>query len=157
MKRRHRVGLAILLLAAIAALLVAHAATADGRWPYPTGEDLKSDYEAHVGEETLLFAVVQQVEPGRMLVESEMVSYRVDLPADGRIPDVRPGGIVQVYGTIAPDGIDAQRVVVVSATTGAERRKLLLSVVGALLFLVLFFRYWRVNPRHLRVEVRDGG
>jgi preprotein translocase subunit SecF len=68
---------------------------------------------------------------------------------------VQPGGAVQVYGTVEPDRhLAADRVVVVNPAGSSMLFKYGVSLVGALLVVVLFFRHWRFDTDGVGFEVR---
>jgi hypothetical protein len=121
-------------------------------------DDVVANYEAHVGEEILVFGTVVAIESGQMTIRTDTDAGPLSLSVSGVDRAVQRGGVLQVYGRLAPDhAIDATRIVVVNASPGAEWGKFAVSGLGAVLFLGLFFRYWRVDPRALAVEVRDRG
>lgn len=71
---------------------------------------------------------------------------------------VEPGGTVQVYGTLRPNNIiKAERVVVVNPARTSKWYKYAVSVVGALLVVIMFFRWWRFDPVTLAFERRNNG
>jgi len=156
-KLRYRVVAALLLLSALGVLFVHAGATGDQRWPYPDPDDLATDYDAHVGERTFLFGTVRTVDGARMEIAAESESGVVELRVSGVETAVEPGGTVQVYGTLEPDHrLTADRVVVVNDSWWAELYKYVTSAVGALGFLVVFFRFWRIDTETWALEARDG-
>jgi hypothetical protein len=65
---------------------------------------------------------------------------------------------MQVRGRLAPDRtVVAERVLVVNPYSWSEPYKYAVSVVGAALVLVVFFREWRPDVDALAFEVRDDG
>ena len=158
MDRRRRLSLTLLFLIAAAALCVGYGATEDARSPYPMTDEIAADYEAHVGEDILVFGTVEAIDGGRVTITTDTDAGPLSLTVSGVDRAVQPGGVLQVYGRLEMGHtIDATRIVVVNDSPGAELGKFAVSGLGALLFLGLFFRYWRVDLRGLAVEVRDSG
>lgn len=142
------------LLVALALLSVAVAsgvhydALYDEKWPYPTDEALSTDYEEYVGEQVLLFGDVESIDPtaDRATIEVDSDNGPFAVTVEGIDADVEPGGVVQVYGTVRPGHtIAASNVVVVEASSENRLYKFAASGVGAVLVLVAFFRYWRID------------
>lgn len=157
--RWRRVGLALLFVTAALGLCVAGEATYEDRWPYPTAESVVADYDQHVGQRTLLFGSVERVDgsTATVRIDGSDGAY-LDLTVANVEASVEPGGAVQVTGTLQPGHhLRADDVVVINASPGAKLWKYAASLVGLLVFLGLFFRHWRVNPRALAVEGRDDG
>ncbi|MFB6139697.1 MAG: hypothetical protein ABEJ26_04600 [Halosimplex sp.] len=145
----------VALLAAVAGLCVHYGATAEDHHPYPTTDDLATNYDAYVGEDVRLFGTVESVDDaadrGAIRVESGEGDFRMTVREfDAR---VRPGGVVQVYGRLEADRtIAATSVAVVNPADGSKTYKYVVSAVGAALAVVLFFRHWRVDPSALAFE-----
>ncbi|SDF42567.1 hypothetical protein [Halorientalis regularis] len=126
-------------------------------WPYPTGDALETDYESHVGDRTFLFGTVRAVDRENATVEILVETEQGELPltVGGVERSVQPGGAVQVYGTVEPDRhLAADRVVVVNPAGSSLLFKYGVSLVGALLVVVLFFRHWRFDTDGVGFEVR---
>ncbi|MEF8883259.1 MAG: hypothetical protein V5A34_12135, partial [Halapricum sp.] len=71
---------------------------------------------------------------------------------------VQPGGVVQVYGILWPERvIQPERTEVVNASGGSSTYKYGVSAVGALLVVILFFRYWTIDTDEWAIEVRADG
>jgi hypothetical protein len=156
-KRRTRVLVAVLLLGAVAGMAVHYDAAYDDRWPYPTSDGLAESYDAHVGERALLFGTVESLDEGaetaRVRVEHSGGSFTMTV--QNMDADVGEGGVVQVLGTLRPgQELQADAVAVVNAAGSSNLYKYAVSLLGALLVLVLFFRYWRINFQRLTVEAR---
>lgn len=147
----------VLAIGVVLGMGIHHDGEYDQRWPYPDSDDLATDYTPHVGETTLLFGTVEAVSP-----ESRAAEVRVDHSDGSFVLTVRefaaavePGGVVQVYGMLESDyTIAARRVVVVNESGGAELYKYGVSVIGALLVLVTFFRHWRIDWQSKGFEAR---
>lgn len=129
----------------------------DRHWPYPDSDALATDYDRHIGEKTVLFGSVQAVDrssnTARMSVEHD--EGRVQMTVRDFDVAVRTGGVVQVLGTLEQDQtIRADRVAVVNPSGLSELYKYAVSLVGAALVLVVFFRHWRVNTAEYSFEAR---
>ncbi|MFB6087755.1 MAG: hypothetical protein ABEJ85_04475, partial [Haloarculaceae archaeon] len=137
MNRWRRGAVFVLLCGAVFGLGVYHDVADDAHEPYPTGEAIKTDYSAHVGERVLLFGTVTD-ETGataRIRVDTAAgpLSMRV-VPFDAA---VREGGVVQVYGTLAPDRtVRATNVAVVNPAGSSKLFKYGVSAIGAVVILV---------------------
>ena len=150
----------VVLLAAVGGLCVHYDATFDDNAPYPSTEDLATDYGNYVGEETLVFGDVERVN-----ADADRATIRVDsdegdfeLVVERFVERVRPGGVVQVYGTLEADyTMSAMNVAVVNPVGASKAYKYAVSVVGAVLVLAVFFRRWRVDTESLAFELRSGG
>jgi hypothetical protein len=139
---------------------VHYATSVGGQWPYPVANDIATDYDQTVGEGALLFATVERVyesnESARVRVSYSNGTF--PMLVDGFTANVDPGGTVQVFGELQPGhSIATKNVVVVNRASDSKLYKYGVSIVGALLILVLFFRYWRVNVSELCFEVRNDG
>ncbi|MBV0900426.1 hypothetical protein [Haloarcula salina] len=157
MRARYRALVALVLLAGLGGLAVHADVTGDDRWPYPGPEALESDYDRYVDQRTFVTGSVAAVDGTEMTVEADTPNSVLRLRVTGVAAPVEPGGVVQVYGTIRPDRtIAAERVEVVNSSFGAELYKYGASAVGALGFLMLFFRYWRPDTDTWTLEARDG-
>jgi preprotein translocase subunit SecF len=155
--RWRRFALVALLLVATAGLGVAADATYESRWPYPTADTLGADYDEHTGETTLLFGTVESVENGTAQIEIEYEGGTFEMTVQNFDASVQPGGAVQVYGTLGPDRtIDAEHIVVVNPAGSSLLFKYGISAVAVVLFLIVFFRYWRIDWQSYSLEARDG-
>ncbi|QLH77075.1 hypothetical protein HZS55_07115 [Halosimplex rubrum] len=148
----------VALVGVLGGLCVHYDAASPAHSPYPETEDLATDYGRYVGEDTLLFGTVQRVDAAAdratMRVDSDEGSF--GLTVHGFAERVRPGGVVQVYGTLREGrAIDASTVAVVNPAGGSKGYKYAASAVGALLVLGVFFRRWRVDWRSMTFEVRS--
>lgn len=158
MNRLHRVVIIVFLLVALFGTGVYADATGDERWPYPPMESLDENYDRHVGQGILLFGTVTQVGDTTAVIEVEHDDGTFSMAVTNFAVAVQPGGVVQVYGTVGEDyTIDAQRVVVVNPAALSAVFEYGISAVAGGLFLLVFFRHWRVNLRALRLEGRDDG
>ncbi|WP_135364621.1 hypothetical protein [Halosimplex halophilum] len=147
----------VALLGVLGGLCVHYDAVAPSQSPYPEPEELVTDYDAHVGERTLLFGTVRRVDAGadRATVRVDSAAGRFEMTVTGFAERVRPGGVVQVYGTLRADRtIDASAVAVVNPAGGSKGYKYAVSAVGALFAVALFLRRWRVDRGSLAFEAR---
>lgn len=154
-----RILLACLLVTALFGLSVHYDAREAAHSPYPTVEELRTDYDSHVGERAFLGNEVVAADPdnGTMTVVPSRSYPSFTMRVEGAARTVPPGGNVQVYGRLAPGRtVVADRVVAVNASRSAELYKYATSVLGAVLVLVAFFARWRVDRRTVAFEVRDG-
>jgi len=152
-----RLLLAALLLAALGGLFVHEDATADARTPYPEPHELAADYDSHVGETVLVFGTVTAADGRDIVVEADSEGVTIELRVTDTSASVAPGGVVQVYGELRPSKeLAAQRTVVVNDSSGAGWYKYGVSVLGALGFLVVFLRQWRLDRETWTLEARDG-
>ncbi|MDT3434243.1 hypothetical protein [Haloarcula sp. 1CSR25-25] len=138
--------------------LFVHAEVTEEQWsPYPDAADLSSEYDSHVGQQLMVFGTVTETGKGGMNIRAESDGTAITLRVTGTEATVEPGGVVQVYGTLEPDQtISAERVEVVNSSRWAEFYKYGASAIGALGFLLLFVRYWRLNRDTWTLEGRDG-
>ena len=150
----------VVLLAAVGGLGVHYDVTAEDHYPYPTSEDLATDYERYVGEETRLFGDVERVDADaeRAMIRVTSDEGNFELLVERFTERVQPGGVVQVYGTLEADyTMSATNVAVVNPAGASKAYKYAVSVVGAALVLALFFRHWWFDTESLAFELRSGG
>ena len=143
----------------------------------PGNEELATDYDRYVGETVAVSVVVRgDAAPdsgGETASAAAGTAGESNATATGvlrgferfgpvtvrgadRVAD--PGGTMQVRGRLAPDRtVVAERVLVVNPYSWSEPYKYAVSVVGAVLVLVVFFREWRPDVDALAFEVRDDG
>jgi len=138
--------------------LFVHAAVTEDKWtPYPDAADLSAGYESYVGQQLMVFGTVTETSEGEMRIRAESDGTAITLRVTETRTAVEPGGVVQVYGTLEPaQTITAERVEVVNSSRWAEFYKYGTSAIGAFGFLLLFFRYWRINRDSWTLEARDG-
>jgi hypothetical protein len=152
-----RVVIVLGLCLILGGLFVHAEMTEDKRSPYPDAADLSSGYDSYVGQQLMVFGTVTDTREDGMQIRAESDGKTITLRVTGTRTVVEPGGVVQVYGTLEPDQtIAAERVEVVNSSRWAEFYKYGASAIGALGFLLLFFRYWRINHDTWTLEARDG-
>ncbi|EMA12054.1 hypothetical protein [Haloarcula marismortui] len=157
MRVRVRVVIMLVLCLTLGGLFV-HAAVTEDKWtPYPDAADLSAGYESYVGQQLMVFGTVTETSEGEMRIRAESDGTAITLRVTETRTAVEPGGVVQVYGTLEPaQTITAERVEVVNSSRWAEFYKYGTSAIGAFGFLLLFFRYWRINRDSWTLEARDG-
>lgn len=158
MKLWARVAMAVLLVTVLFGSTVHYDMAEDDHDPYPQNEDLATDYDAHVGEQTLLFGTVQSVENDQVVIQVESDAAPFEMTVPNATAEVQPGGVVQVYGTLGPERvIQPERTEVVNVSGGSNTYKYGVSAVGALLVVILVFRYWTIDTEEWAIEVRADG
>ena len=154
-----RLLLGCVLLVVLSGLFVHYDATAEEYERYPGNEDLVESYDSHVGETVQISGTVRaSSENGTMTVVLRQFESFGTLTVRGADRTAPPGGTVQVIGTLEPDrAVVAEHVLPVNAQSWSEAYKYAVSVVGAALVLVVFFREWCVDTEQFAFEVRDDG
>ncbi|WP_058992751.1 hypothetical protein [Haloarcula sp. CBA1127] len=152
-----RIVIVLVLCLTLGGLFVHAEITEDKRSPYPDAADLSTGYESYVGQQLMVFGTVTETSEGEMRIRAENDGTAITLRVTETRTAVEPGGVVQVYGTLEPaQTIAAERVEVVNSSRWAEFYKYGASAIGALGFLLLFFRYWRIDRETWTLEARDG-
>jgi len=132
----------------------------DDRWPYPDSDSIATEYESHVGKQVLLFGTVQSVDRDSATAQLEIAhtTGTFEMTAQRFDADVREGGVVQVLGTLEPNHVVVTRTAAVVNPAGSSKLyKYGVSLVGALLVTVLFFKHWRIDRETLTFEARYDG
>ncbi|WP_226479842.1 DNA-binding protein [Natrinema amylolyticum] len=148
------------LLVVLGGLCVHYDAAYDENWPHPTGDQIQEQgLEPFVGDRLLLFGEVRTVDSdaktATIHVMDDSDEVAAELEVRGVDSDVKPGGVMQVYGTLESETVlRADRTVVVNRGPDATAYKLGASVVGLLLAIGYFLRQWRVNLREFAFEPR---
>ena len=138
------------LLSVLAILFVDYSVNFEAHDPYPTDDQLRSDYNAHVGEYVHFWMIVSEVDDGSFVAHQE----EVELTIVGTIPSVQRGDVIQVYGRLEPGHVVRPERVVVSN----QRNRTYMFVVSALAILltgVRFVRDWTVEPDALWLTGRS--
>lgn len=156
----HRLVVLGLVVAAVGGMGVHYDSQFADQWPYTTDDELGSEYQLHVGTETFLTGTVERVDSerstARISIEADAGRYQVELQSFDA--SVSQGGVVQVVGTVRPEHVVVvERSAVVSPAGSSELYKYVVSLAGAALVMVLFFRHWRVNTDTLALEARTDG
>lgn len=154
-----RITFALLLVGLVFVSGIHYASVEANHSPYPTEEELKTDSGAYIGEQVFVFGTVESVEgqeyTATIRIDSDKGSVIAQVDDFATQRHVEPGGIVQVYGTWQESNvIAAENVRVVNPTGSTNVYKYAVSGIAAVVILVLFFRYWRVNIRDIGFEVR---
>ncbi|MEF8851026.1 MAG: hypothetical protein V5A44_12445 [Haloarculaceae archaeon] len=168
-----RLVLGCVLLAVLFGLAVHYGANVDAHERYPDNEDVATAHEDYVGQTVRISGTVRATTAnasgderpdasgeanGTMTIVLRQFESFGALTVRGADRTAPPGGTVQVIGTLEPDRrVTAERVLPVNARSWSEPYKYAVSVVGAVLVLVAFFREWRVDVEALAFEVRDDG
>ncbi|ACV11285.1 hypothetical protein Huta_1106 [Halorhabdus utahensis DSM 12940] len=150
------IGLAGLLLG----MGVHYGAVEEDHWPYPEADEIAGQPAEHIGEELFLFGTVTAVdadaETATIRVAASPESISITVQSFDRA--AQSGGTVQVLGELTDERtVDADRVVVVNDSGGAEWYKYGVSVIGAIVVLIAFFRYWRIDTDSWSFGVRHDG
>ena len=158
--RRQRLLAIGVVLLATAGLCVHYGAVYEANWPNPTADELAEEPAAYDGERVLLIGEVTADTPGET-VEMELETSpggTVAVDVRDTEADVEPGGVIQVYGSLEADGTvqRADRTVVVNDGPIEGLYKLVVSALAGVATAGLFLYYWRIDPRELSFEVRDG-
>lgn len=162
MEVRSRAILIVLLLLVVFGLTVHYGATAEQAWPYPSGDQLAEEPDGWDGRTVLLFGTVRDVEPAAETLTMEIETDAGDIArvveVRGTTARVEPGGVVQVYGELDDAGTvqQATAVVVVNESPTDQIYKLVTSLLGVLLAMGLFLRFWRIDLSRLRFVSRGG-
>jgi hypothetical protein len=163
------------LVAVLLGLFVHYGASADAHKRYPGNEAIATAYDDHVDETVQIGGVVRSPTVNGFDGESDTANGSGEanatmtvvlrgwesfgtLTVRGADRTVARGGTVQVIGTLETDRtITAERVLPVNPNSWSEPYKYAVSVVGAALILVVFFREWRIDTGGLAFEVREDG
>jgi hypothetical protein len=68
--------------------------------PYPPASAVASDYDQHVGQETLLFGTVTTADEETLAIRTATSNGPLELTVPNTTASVETGGTVQVYGTL---------------------------------------------------------
>lgn len=155
-----RFAVAVICLVALVGLGVHYGATYDRNWPHPTGDQLQADYDASVGDRVLLFGDVRTVDGETNTIVVHVTdsadAVAAELTVRGVDEQVAPGGTVQIVGVLEADRtMTADRTVVVNRDPSGLYAKLGTSVVGVLLAVGCFVRYWRPTVHRVGFEPRS--
>ncbi|MDX1744830.1 MAG: hypothetical protein R3324_02735 [Halobacteriales archaeon] len=140
----------ILVLGGLLGGQMVHYATSDNASPYPEAEALDRDYDRYVGQLFYGWTDVVASTADGLVVETGDVRLTV---RDTTVA-ARPGDVLQVYGTLAPDRSVVPHRLVVS--TQSHLRYLYgISLVAALLTAGLGLRHWRFDRETLAFVPRE--
>ncbi|MFC6864699.1 hypothetical protein ACFQGE_14685 [Halomicroarcula sp. GCM10025817] len=152
-----RILVALILVAGVFGLGTHYSTHRSDHWEYPTYEELDRQPGEYVGEQVFVQGDVVEVDAtvGTGWVRVMYAGGAFTATVDGFDASVRPGGVVQVYGVFRPGrAVAAETVRVVNPAGASKAYKYVVSAVGALFVLALFFRYWRFDLQTLTFEVR---
>ena len=147
-----RVIIAILLVGALLGLCAHYGTNYDKNWPYPTGDQLATEYDTYVDERVLLIGEVVSTNPSDETVTIEVTDDTGETVAKIRVDEISQsvavGGTVQAYGTLHADRtLTPTTVVVVNHSPWDSQYKLGTSVVGILVAIASFLSHWRPDFR----------
>ncbi|WP_324759675.1 hypothetical protein [Haloarcula montana] len=143
---RLRLLLAGILLAALCGLCVEAGLPDDERSNQPDGKTLATNYDSYVGEKILVFGTITEQTNTALHIRVEGDGVSVPLHVHAVEQTVESGSVVQVYGILRSDQVfSAERIVVVNAGEFTEQYKYGVSLVGVFVFLIAFFREWRMD------------
>jgi hypothetical protein len=152
---RRRAFVCVVLLALLTVTCVHFDSSGDRRYPKP--DLMVTDYEEQVGKTTLIFGRVVDIEGDDLRVRVRTDAGPIVLTVPDTDVQMEPGGHVGVYGRISPQQtLVAKNVVVVNRTPDSERYKYLVSAIGAVLIVGLFFRRWTIDREQLAFTPREG-
>jgi hypothetical protein len=142
-----RILIALLLLVGVLGMGVHYAIELETQQPYPDSTDLKTSPAEYTGTRVFVFGTVEEMNreknTGRLRIETDDGPFTAEVTRFHPQRPVQPGGIVQVFGTFrGAYRIDADTVRVVNPAGSSDSYKYVVSAVGAILVMVLFFRYW---------------
>lgn len=150
-----RIFIAIFLFGSLVGMGVHYDATVNNHWPYPTESEVIEDYESNVGEVVFLSGRVTSSSPLQLRVSSNGESTEIIVKNTDAYAE--PGGFIQVYGILREGrNIDSKRVSVINRTAESLRYKYAVSVVGALIVSIVFFRHWEIDIANRALSPREG-
>ena len=154
-----RVIVAILLVGALLGLCVHYGTNYDKNWPYPTGDQLATEYDTYVDERVLLIGEVISTNPTAETITIEITDDADETAAKIRVDEISQsvavGGTVQAYGTLHADRtLTPTTVVVVNHSPWDGQYKLGTSVVGIVLAITYFLIHWRSYVRRFIFDQR---
>lgn len=154
-----RLSIAVLLIGGVLGMGVHYDSNAGTHYPYPDSTELKESPETHTGTEVFVFGTVEAINEAqntaRIRIETDEGPFTVEVTKFSTQRNVQPGGVVQVVGTFQSESvIEADTVRVVNSAGSSKSYKYVVSLVAAVLIVVVFVQYWRVNVRTLSVARR---
>ena len=154
-----RISIALLLIGGVFSLGVHYQLQEDDHYPYPDTTDLKTSPEEHIDTQVFVFGTVEAMSEERntatIRIDTDEGPFTADINRFSTQKNVKLGGTVKVYGTFQQESlIEANNVRVVNPNGFSDMYKYVVSVVGAIFVMALFFRYWRFNARTLGFEMR---
>lgn len=160
MNTRARALLLVIAITLVFGMGVHYDTQFEEQWPYPSSDNLATEYAQHVGTTLFVSGTVESVDPAtstaQIVIEHSEGSFLLTVREFDA--QVQPGGVVQLRGTLAADRvIVADTVRVVNPAGSSLLFKYGVSLVGAALVTALFFRYWRIDLRELSFEARSDG
>lgn len=146
-----RVAVLVLVATLLASSLVHYGAVGDRHDLVQSSTAKLDHYDRHIGETVYLWGKVTEVGTGGTVVTVE----EQRLTVHGVTGDPDPGDVIQIYGTLRPEGVvEAERTVL---SVGERRLPLyVVSAIGLLLALVVVARRWRLDRESWTVRPREG-
>lgn len=127
----------------------------DSGWTFPDADDLAVDHHAYLGEEVVVYGLVEETEPVRISHDLDEES-EVVFTVTGIDRPVREGQYLEVYAVARPDGtLEATNVVVVPGR--GHWYAYGISLLGGLWTFARFLRHWRFDLERLGFTPDDHG
>ncbi|CAJ51217.1 uncharacterized protein HQ_1087A [Haloquadratum walsbyi DSM 16790] len=138
-----------LLLSLNGVMMIDYAHHAERQSPYPTAEEVKNDYQTHIGDQVNFWSQVSIVQE-----DTVGVTYGQPLYIQTSDLSVRSGDWVQVYGELnAKQELVVERIVV--SPQSNRLYMIAVSVGGVLLALIMFVRHWKIDTKRWIIVPRD--
>ena len=151
MKQKYRIILLTLLLIITIGICVQYA-SAD-RWEYPVPSEIASEPEEYNGEAILLFVDVEKIDTSNDQLYVKQFPHHVHIELIDRdiIQQLESGASIQVYGIFnsQTQNIIAEEIVIDRRGTKDSQYLYVTSILGIVLTIGVFFKYWRVDIRTL--------
>ncbi|WP_231858866.1 hypothetical protein [Haloquadratum walsbyi] len=130
-------------------MMIDYAHHAERQSPYPTAEEVKNDYQTHIGDQVNFWSQVSIVQE-----DTVGVTYGQPLYIQTSDLSVRSGDWVQVYGELnAKQELVVERIVV--SPQSNRLYMIAVSVGGVLLALIMFVRHWKIDTKRWIIVPRD--
>jgi hypothetical protein len=154
-----RIFIAILLIGGILGMGVHYGTEEGAHYPYPDNADLKTSPNSYTSTQVFVFGTVEATnedqDTARIRIESDQGPFTAEVRKFSTQRNIQTGGSVQVFGTFQGEYlIEADNVRVVNPSGASNIYKYIVSGIAAVLILVAFFQYWRVNIRTLSFEAK---
>ncbi|ERG95234.1 hypothetical protein [Haloquadratum walsbyi] len=154
-----RIIIPLILIGGVVSLGVHYDLQEDNHDPYPDSTDLKISPGEYVDRQVFVFGIVEELSEeqnaARIRIETDEGPFTAEITRFSTQNSVQSGGTVQVYGVFEGEYlIQADNVRVVNPAGSSKVYKYVASVVAAVLVMILFFRYWRLNIQTLGFKLR---
>lgn len=134
----------MILLFLLFSILVHYGPAWDQRDSNIETEDAHRNYEDHIGDRTFHWYTVVKTDGETHVLWAEPLTLRMTADID-----VEEGDTIQVYGILRPNR-RIEPINIVNRRSGDRTSLLAISVLGLLLTLGLFFRWWRFDLNAIR-------